>query len=313
MTAHADKLTIPAPTQQADAATPAHGSASQLRPAPVAGLTVGHVDDPAEVAAEARATSVLSRLRRFAEGSVVAAEAPTTTSLARLRRYGTAHPTQTEVGRSGGAVEAGRGHQISSRLGRGAPLSDGVRRRMEAGFGTPLGHVRVHDDSAAAQHSAALGAKAFTVGNDVFLGGGINPVDAGGEHVLAHEIAHVLAEGGARATPVRRNPEDGDPVPAPAQLSAAEIVASAANGRKNFSIPGFATSARSDEAGLLWTGLDVAPPAGTKYWVSADGQKRYRPPAYKPNESKTQSNFESLPPANPRGFWKKNAHLDITD
>jgi len=304
MTRH-EQLTISAPPREAEASTAEHAEARHPHPAPLAGLTVGHADDPAEVAAEARATSVLSRLRRFGG-------AP---------RSGGARPSAApaEVGRSGGAVEAGRGHQISSRLGRGAPLSEAVRQRMEAGFGTSLGHVRVHDDPSAAQHSSALGAKAFTVGNDVFLGAGVDPGDAHGEHVLAHEIAHVLDEGGARATAVRRAPEDGDDADggAPAELTAAEIVAAAAGGGggRNFGI-GSATRARSDEAGLLWTGLAASP--GGNQWVSADGQKRYRPPTLKPSHPDgptTQANFESGPPAKRphKDLWASNAHLTITD
>jgi len=298
MTRHADQLAIQAPPQHADAETLDQPAAAPARPAPIGGLTVGRVDDPAEIAAEARATSVLSRLRRFGGGP----------------RAATAHSSasRAEVGRSGGSVETSRSHQISSSLGRGAPLSDAVRSRMEAGFGTSLAHVRVHDDPSAARHSAALGAKAFTVGNDVFLGPGIDPVDAQGEHVLAHEIAHVLDEGGARATPVRRNPGDGDE---PAELTAAQIVAAAAAGGgagRNFGI-GSATRARSDEAGLLWTGLAAAP--ADDQWFSADGQKRYRPPSHKPSLGITQANFESGPPdKRPRkNLWSTNAHLTITD
>ncbi|WP_456786053.1 eCIS core domain-containing protein [Cellulomonas sp. P5_C5] len=304
MTRHVEKLAVPGSPTQADAGSPEHAAASPLRPAPVAGLAVGRVDDPAEVAAEARATSVVSRLRRFGG---VSRPGPARSSTAPV-----------EVGRSGGAVRTARSNQISSTLGRGAPLSDAVRRRMEEGFGTSLGHVRVHDDPSAAQHSAALGAKAFTVGNDVFLGAGVDPTRERGEHVLAHEIAHVLDEGGAQHTPVRREPGDSDDEDgAPAEMTAAEIVAAAVNPVRDKAI-GSATTARSNEAGLLWTGLAVAPVGTPKgYWVSADGQKRYRPPAVKPSLGKTQSNFESGPPLPPKrplkDIWASNAHLDITD
>ncbi|KQY25056.1 hypothetical protein ASD16_06295 [Cellulomonas sp. Root485] len=192
MTEHVENLMVPAVPTPAASATARTTAPSQLRPAPVAGLTVGRADDPAEVAAEARATSVLSRLRRFHDDRWPAGTERSSTA-------------QVEVGRSGGAVSTVRSREISDRLGDGAPLSEAIRRRMEAGFGTSLGHVRVHDGPAAAQHSAALGATAFTVGNDVFLGGGVDPLDAHGEHVLAHEIVHVIDEG---HTPERPGGDD---------------------------------------------------------------------------------------------------------
>ena len=54
----------------------------------------------------------------------------------------------------------------------GRPLSKSSRKRMEPGLGRNLSDVRVHNN--AASHSAAksVGAKAFTVGRDVFFGAG---------------------------------------------------------------------------------------------------------------------------------------------
>ncbi len=69
-------------------------------------------------------------------------------------------------------------------------------RRMEAGFGTSLNHVRIHTDEAASRHNEHVSASAFTLGNDIFFGAGqYQPDDPVGEHMLAHEIAHVLSEG----------------------------------------------------------------------------------------------------------------------
>ncbi|MBT0993553.1 DUF4157 domain-containing protein [Cellulomonas sp. DKR-3] len=293
MTRHAQTAHAHAPEAEAPVATAAPpGTAPPLHPAALTGLTVGHVDDPAEAAAESRATSVLARLRRYSGGPGGSAGSRSASQPA-------------EVGRAGGAVAADRSSQITSMLGRGAPLAPDVRSRMEAGFGTSLDHVRVHDGPAAARHSDALGANAFTVGSDVFLGSGIDPGDPRGEHVLAHELAHVVAEpGGSHA---RRDPKDGEPK----ELTASEIAAGALTGKKNFSLDGVASTAVADAAGLLWTGLTADP--GGDQWTSADGTKRYRRPKFKPNQGKKQANYESLPPANPRGFWKRNAHLDITD
>lgn len=48
-----------------------------------------------------------------------------------------------------------------------------------------------------------------------------------------------------------------------------------------------------------------------KALVSADGLRQWRPPSYKRNLGKWQSNFESR--LLPRGQWQGNGHLDITD
>ncbi|UJP40599.1 eCIS core domain-containing protein [Cellulomonas palmilytica] len=286
-----------------DGAATEQTTTSPSRPAPVAGLVVGHADDQAEVAAESHATAALARLRRFGEAppSAPAAHRP---------------PRHAEVGRAGGAVSSGRSHEISAELGQGAPLPSTVRGRMEAGFGTSLDHVRVHDDAAAARHSAALGAQAFTVGSDVFLGGSVDPASPRGEHVLAHEIAHVLHEGGTPRTPVRRNPGDDDEDVAPVERTAAEIVEAASKVTDKIGQIGSATRALSDAAGLLWTGLSAAPVGTVKgYWVSSDGNRRYRPPSFKPTWNVTQSNFESGPPPKRphKDNWATNAHLTITD
>src|SRR5262249_12978802 len=52
----------------------------------------------------------------------------------------------------------------------GAPLSASVRRRIEPVLGADLGHVRVHSDSASRDAASAIGARAFTHRNHIYLG-----------------------------------------------------------------------------------------------------------------------------------------------
>lgn len=91
--------------------------------------------------------------------------------------------------------------QTSPRMGTGGtPLDAGVREDMEARFAEPFQDVRVHSDRAAAHEAAALGAKAYTQGRDVFFGAGrYEPHTREGRHLLAHELAHVVqqARGGS--------------------------------------------------------------------------------------------------------------------
>ncbi len=88
--------------------------------------------------------------------------------------------------------------------GSGAPLRDDLRERFEASLGADLSAVRVHTSGASAEASTAVGAKAYTVGNDVHFGAGqYRPDDPFGLHLLAHEVAHTQQQAGA--TPQRQH------------------------------------------------------------------------------------------------------------
>ncbi len=81
----------------------------------------------------------------------------------------------------------------------GRPLDGAMRAYFEPRFGRDFGNVRVHADSKAAQSAAAIGAAAYTVGNDVVFGAG-QASGAASRRLMAHELAHVRqqASGSAR-------------------------------------------------------------------------------------------------------------------
>src|SRR6187402_2650428 len=67
-----------------------------------------------------------------------------------------------------------------------------VRYRFEDLFGTDLGNLRVHIESASA---AALGARAFARGDEIhFAPGEYDPFSREGWRVLGHEVAHVIQQ-----------------------------------------------------------------------------------------------------------------------
>ncbi len=77
----------------------------------------------------------------------------------------------------------------------GNALDEATRRRMEAGFATDLSGVRVHTDAAAARTASALGAAAFTHGEQIsFAAGRYVPGTVAGDHLIAHELAHVVQQ-----------------------------------------------------------------------------------------------------------------------
>lgn len=84
--------------------------------------------------------------------------------------------------------------------GPGQPLAPAVRRDFEAGFGWDFTQVRVHADAKADAAARSLGALAFTWGRDIaFRSGRYAPGSSAGRALLAHEIAHVVQQGGNAA------------------------------------------------------------------------------------------------------------------
>jgi hypothetical protein len=101
--------------------------------------------------------------------------------------------------RDGGARNADP-QAVQSQLMAGRPLDSGVKGRMESAFGHDFSRVRVHTDAKATALSSDLQARAFTIGRDIAFGPGeYQPGTVIGEALLAHELAHVVQQGGAAA------------------------------------------------------------------------------------------------------------------
>jgi hypothetical protein len=84
----------------------------------------------------------------------------------------------------------------------GRPLSSEVRSLFEDRFGQDFSKVRVHTGGAAAEAARSLNAVAYTSGNDiVFDAGKFNPQSKPGQHLLAHELAHVVQQSRGGAAP----------------------------------------------------------------------------------------------------------------
>jgi len=76
---------------------------------------------------------------------------------------------------------------------------------MEPRFGRKFGSVRVHDGERAAESAQAVGAMAYTVGNQVVFGKDrYQPGSAEGRHLLAHELAHVVQQSGTAESPAKQ-------------------------------------------------------------------------------------------------------------
>jgi hypothetical protein len=90
-------------------------------------------------------------------------------------------------------------HSATSNIGalndRGSPLSEATRSFFEPRFGVDFSQVRVHTDSNAAETAESINAKAFTVGRHIaFSSGQYAPQSQEGQHLLAHELTHVVQQ-----------------------------------------------------------------------------------------------------------------------
>jgi hypothetical protein len=100
------------------------------------------------------------------------------------------------AGAASASVEAG----ITSTKGSGSALSPTTLSHMEPAFGADLSGVRIHDNSSAHQLNKQLNAQAFTHGKDIYFDSGkYKPQNTDGQHLLAHELTHVVQQTGKSA------------------------------------------------------------------------------------------------------------------
>ena len=100
----------------------------------------------------------------------------------------------------------------------GSPLDANIRNFFEPRFGTDFSAVRIHTDTQAAESARSVNALAYTVGRDVaFNSGQYAPHSDSGKRLLAHELTHVVQQGGdsspetagSKSRPVTVSPSQG--------------------------------------------------------------------------------------------------------
>jgi hypothetical protein len=109
------------------------------------------------------------------------------------------YPPEQPIGPEGGEVSPAIADRIRAQQGGGAPLEPTVQREMEAGFAHTFADVRLHTDGEADTLNRSVGARAFTLGSDIFLSRGATDRGAkSGDQLLAHELTHVVQQRGAQ-------------------------------------------------------------------------------------------------------------------
>lgn len=113
---------------------------------------------------------------------------------------------EAAAGAQGGTASTDVSSTIASMQAGSAPGIDGSARGfMESRFGRDFGEVRVHHGSSAAAAADALGARAFTVGNDIFFNRGqYQPHSSSGRSLLAHELTHTVQQTGGHGLRTQR-------------------------------------------------------------------------------------------------------------
>jgi hypothetical protein len=228
-------------TQQAQATTPTHASREQHQPRissarqalPVEGyagnqatlrrlsrttphlqckLQIGAVNDPLE----AEADRVAEQVMRMPDPALSPKGAPQV-----LRRKcaacedeeaATLHRKSKPDSQSEGYATASVDEVLRS---PGQPLAVQDRAFMEQRFGQDFSRVRIHTDDHATASARDVNALAYATGSHVVFGRGqYAPHTSAGRFLLAHELAHVVQQGGSMSvssaiSPLQRAPATG--------------------------------------------------------------------------------------------------------
>ena len=103
--------------------------------------------------------------------------------------------------------------------GSGQPLAPHIKEAIQSSLLVDLSSVRLHASTAAERKAQSLSARAFTFGNDIFLGRGEHPTDL---TLISHEAAHVIQQqAGARIQ--AWSPDRGDRFEREADQAAAAV------------------------------------------------------------------------------------------
>ena len=107
-------------------------------------------------------------------------------------------------------------------LDHGAQLSPSTQGFFSKRFDHDFARVRIHADTAAAASAESLAADAYTYGDHVvFNRGRYQPDSSAGRELLAHELAHVIQQEGARPDGAPQVSQPGDPAERSADHAAA--------------------------------------------------------------------------------------------
>ncbi|GAB5398574.1 MAG: hypothetical protein Aureis2KO_01590 [Aureisphaera sp.] len=166
-------------------------------------LAIGQVNDSYEKEADSIANKVISTSTQ--SNSLVSQISP-------LNTCSTQRKTTNTNGSKSNSKNLMASSQLESKIntskGGGSAMDTDTQTEMSQKFGTNFGDVRIHTDQPSIQMNRQLGAKAFTVGNDIYFNQGqYSPNNQQGKHLLAHELTHVVQQQGIQQ--IQKTPDFG--------------------------------------------------------------------------------------------------------
>jgi hypothetical protein len=124
--------------------------------------------------------------------------------LLRTKRLSAHHARSAPTGEEATTAPASVERALS---GSGEPLQQALRNDMEQRFDHDFSSVRVHTGEAAERSARDVGARAYTVGQDIVFGSGqFALATIEGRRLLAHELTHVVQQSGSSRPWLQRAP-----------------------------------------------------------------------------------------------------------
>lgn len=118
---------------------------------------------------------------------------------------------QTKTESNTPTVSDSLSQSIRHSQGSGGSMDSSTHTFMSDRFGTDFSDVKIHTDSPSVQMNRELSAKAFTVGKDVYFNEGqYQPGSSSGKNLLAHELTHVVQQGGTEPA-IQKSPQIVEP------------------------------------------------------------------------------------------------------
>ena len=119
----------------------------------------------------------------------------TATEVMRMPELASATPPPPSAAAPTDHAETGGGNDNPPDPGPSRQMNPSLRNLFEPRFGADFEDVRIHDGPAAAASATAVNAQAYTLGKSiVFNQGRYQPETPSGQHLIAHELTHVLQQ-----------------------------------------------------------------------------------------------------------------------
>lgn len=158
-------------------------------------LTVGPANDRYEQEADRVARQVVQRIHApVSNSSTQGSSVQRRQEQDELQKKAIA-PIQGKEMSEGGEISTSLESEINRARGGGQALAPELRAKMGEAMGADFSGVRVHTDGRADGLNRAVGARAFTTGQDLFFKRGEYQLGSrGGQELIAHELTHVVQQ-----------------------------------------------------------------------------------------------------------------------